>query len=90
MVNVILPAILAERAGGLRSLPAEPGTLEEVITRLGRDHAPVAEVIRDGRGGLSRFVNVYVNDVDVRTLGGLAASVREGDEVLVVPAVAGG
>lgn len=90
VAHVILPAILAERAGGARSVPVSAGSLDEALRSLGDQHPEVAEVLRARTGGLSRFVNVYVNEVDVRTSGGLEALVRDGDEVLVVPAVAGG
>ena len=90
MVNVILPAILAERAGGARTVLVPAGSLDDVISSLGSRHAEVASIIRANTGELSRFVNVYVNEVDVRTIGGLQAPVRDADEVLVVPAVAGG
>lgn len=87
--RMLLPAVLAGRAGGARTLDVPGCTVAEVLDHLGVDHADLAEVIR-GRDGLSRFVNVYVNEVDVRGSGGLATPVAAGDEISVIPAVAGG
>lgn len=87
--TLLLPAVLAARAGGARTLHVPGTTIGEVLDHVGAQHAELADVIR-GREGLSRYVNVYVNEVDVRGTGGLDAPVQPGDEISVIPAVAGG
>lgn len=87
--TVVLPAVLAERAGGVQRLEVTEGTLGEVISEIGKQHAALAELFV-GRDGLSRFVNVYINDRNARSTGGLLSPVSESDEIVVVPAVAGG
>ncbi|KQY22783.1 hypothetical protein ASD16_09165 [Cellulomonas sp. Root485] len=87
--TMLLPAVLAGRAGGARTLHVTGATIAEVLEHVGAEHADLVEVIR-GREGLSRYVNVYVNEVDVRGSGGLDTPVAAGDEIAVIPAVAGG
>jgi sulfur-carrier protein len=88
-VTVLLPAVLAARAGGSRTLSVSGGTLGEVLDSLALEHSELVEVIRV-RDGLSRFVNVYIGDVDARGTGGLLTHVGPGAEITVIPAVAGG
>lgn len=88
-VTILLPDVLAARAAGARSIGVTGRTLAEVLDDAASRHHDLVQVIR-GREGLSRFVNVYVNDVDVRGSGGLATPVTSGDTVHIVPAVAGG
>lgn len=88
-VTISLPAVLAERAGGTRTLQATGSTLGEVLDDLAVSHAELEQVIRV-RDQVSRYVNLYVNEQDVRGSGGLATAVAPGDEITVVPAVAGG
>jgi len=87
-----LPAVLAELVGGRSSLvvaPA-PGTVAELLDRVEVDQPVVVRRIRDETGALRRFVNVYVDDDDVRHLDGLATPVHAGAIVRVLPSVAGG
>lgn len=88
-LTIHLPAVLAERAGGARVVQASGTNLGEVLERIASEYPDLVEVIR-GRGGLSRFVNVYVDNVDVRASGGLATTIPADAEIVVVPAVAGG
>ena len=95
-VEVRIPTILRTYTGGQKSVTGEGSTLSEVIEDLEANHPGIKERLiepkdgEDGPGDLRRFVNVYVNDEDVRFTGGLATSVSEGDQVVVLPAVAGG
>jgi molybdopterin converting factor small subunit len=92
-VEVRIPTILRTYANGEKAVPAEGGTLSEVIDHLEGKHPGIKERLLDGENGTSdlrRFVNVYVNDEDVRFTGGLDTSVADGDQVVVLPAVAGG
>ena len=91
-VQVVLPGVLADLAGGERHLDVEPagGTLGELLDDLEAKHPLLGRRIRDEQGQLRRFVNVYVDGDDVRFAGGLATTVRDGAEVHVLPSVAGG
>jgi sulfur-carrier protein len=88
-VTVSIPTILRTHTGGEKSVPASGTTLLELIDDLDAQYAGLkARLVTNG--SLHRFVNVYVNDEDVRFAGGLAAAVADGDNVTILPAVAGG
>jgi molybdopterin synthase sulfur carrier subunit len=88
-VEVRIPTILRGYTGGEKAVAGSGTTLLEVIDDLEANHPGIREhLIEDG--DLRRFVNVYVNDEDVRFTGGLRTAVGEGDQVVVLPAVAGG
>ena len=88
-ITVSIPTILRTHTGGEKQVPAEGSTLAEVIDHLESNHGGLkARLVKEGT--LHRFVNVYVNDEDVRFSGGLAAAVADGDNVTILPAVAGG
>ena len=81
--------VFVYHTGGEKQVKAEGSTLQEVITDLEANHPGIKDrLVTDG--ALHRFVNVYVNDEDVRFLGGLEAELSDGDQVVVLPAVAGG
>ncbi|GAB2733745.1 ubiquitin-like small modifier protein 1 [Kitasatospora kifunensis] len=88
--NVRIPTILRTYTDGAAEVSAEGATLQEVITDLERNHPGIAARILDEAGKLRRFVNVYVNDDDVRFAEGLATEVKAGAGVSIIPAVAGG
>jgi MoaD family protein len=88
-VEVRIPTILRTYTGGEKAVTGEGATLSEVIEHLESNHPGIKERLLDGED-LRRFVNVYVNDEDVRFTGGLGTSVTDGDQVVVLPAVAGG
>ena len=91
-VQVVLPGVLADLAGGARHLDVEPGggTVADLLDALAAEHPLLARRIRDETGALRRFVNVYVDGEDVRFEQGVATSVRDGAVVQVLPSVAGG
>jgi molybdopterin synthase sulfur carrier subunit len=91
-VQVLLPGVLATLAGGVKHLELEPagGTLGDLLETLAAEYPLLGRRIRDETGRVRRFVNVYVDGDDVRFAGGLAAKVRDGAEVQVLPSVAGG
>ena len=92
-VEVRIPTILRTYTGGEKAVPGEGATLSEVIDHLESHHPGIKERLieaREGQSDLRRFVNVYVNDEDVRFTGGLGTAVSDGDQVVVLPAVAGG
>ena len=89
-VSVRIPTILRTYTGGESEVTAAGATLAEVLDDLDSNHPGIKGRIVDEGGELRRFVNVYVNDEDVRFTGGLDTSVSDGDQVVVLPAVAGG
>ena len=87
--TVSIPTILRTHTGGEKSVEASGATLAEIIDNLEANHAGLKQrLVKEG--ALHRFVNVYVNDEDVRFSGGLEAAVADGDTVTILPAVAGG
>lgn len=88
-VTVSIPTILRTHTGGEKRVEATGRTLSDVIDDLDGNYGGIKDrLINDGR--LHRFVNVYVNDEDVRFSGGLDTEVTDGDSVTILPAVAGG
>ena len=90
VVRVKVPTILRDRVGGAAEVEADGATLRDLLQDLERRYPGVTERILTDDGRLHRFVNLYVNDEDVRYLGALEAEVKEGDTVSILPAVAGG
>ncbi len=88
-VEVSIPTILRTYTGGAKAVEASGNTLKAVIDDLEASHPGIAERLVDD-AGLRRFVNVYLNDEDVRFLAGLDTEVSDGDAVTILPAVAGG
>ena len=88
-VEVSIPTILRTYTGGAKAVSASGATVAAVIADLNSTYPGIAERLVDD-AGLRRFVNVYLNDEDVRFLGGLDAAVTDGDSVTILPAVAGG
>ena len=88
-IEVRIPTILRTYTDGAKQVQGSGSTLEELISDLEDRHAGLrARLVDDG--SLRRFVNVYLNDEDVRFLDGLQTTVKDGDTVTVLPAVAGG
>jgi len=88
-VEIRIPTILRTYTGGEKAVTGQGGTLSELIDDLESNHPGLKDRLIEGED-LRRFVNVYVNDEDVRFTGGLETSVDDGDQVVVLPAVAGG
>ncbi len=88
-IEVRIPTILRPITGGAKSVEGSGDTLDELLADLDARHAGLRDRLVDD-SGLRRFVNVYLNDEDVRFLGGLTAPVKDGDTITVLPAVAGG
>jgi MoaD family protein len=88
-IEVRIPTILRTYTDGAKQVEGTGSTLDELINDLEQRHGGLrARLIDDG--SLRRFVNVYLNDEDVRFLAGLQTQVKDGDTVTVLPAVAGG
>jgi molybdopterin synthase sulfur carrier subunit len=88
-VSVSIPTILRPHTGGQKRVTASGDTLEAVIADLDANYAGISGRLVEG-GKLHRFVNIYVNDEDVRFSGGLHTEISDGDSVTILPAVAGG
>jgi sulfur-carrier protein len=89
-VTVKLPTQLRDAAGGAASAEVSGATVGEALEALYGRHGELRERIADDDGGLRRFVNVYLKGEDIRFLDGLETAVADGDEVTILPAVAGG
>ena len=90
MARVKLPTQLRDAAGGATEAQASGTTVGEVLESLYVEHGELRDRISDSDGALRRFVNVYLRGEDIRFLDGLETEVGEGDEVTILPAVAGG
>lgn len=88
--TVRIPTPLRSFTGGADEVASRGATVGEVLHALGERHQGLVERIVDGDGKLRNFVNVYLDDKNVRTLEGLDSPVREGAVIHIVPAVAGG
>ncbi|MEW2417729.1 MoaD/ThiS family protein [Streptomyces sp. NPDC046866] len=88
-IEVRIPTILRTYTDGEKAVSGEGATLSELFADLETRHKGIEERIVDG-GKLRRFVNVYLNDEDVRFLDGIATPLKDGDSVTILPAVAGG
>ena len=89
-IEVKIPTILRSYTGGEKSVEAKGDTLSAVIDDLDGSFAGLKGRLITDEGALHRFVNVYVNDEDVRFTGSLETPVKDGDSVTILPAVAGG
>ncbi|MET0897692.1 MAG: MoaD/ThiS family protein [Mycobacterium sp.] len=91
-VTVSIPTILRTHTGGEKRVTAEGDTLQAVVSDLEANYSGITERLVDpaNQGKLHRFVNIYVNDEDVRFSGGLDTTIADGDTVTILPAVAGG
>lgn len=89
-VTVRVPTTLRPLSGGNKLVEVASGTLAEVIASLEATHPGFADRLLDDDGALRKFVNIFVDDDDVRYLDGLATVVADGITVSIIPAVAGG
>ena len=89
-VTVKLPTILRKHAGGEAKVDADGATVRDVLADLEGKYPGITKNVLAEDGGLHRFINVYLNDEDVRYLGSLETPVNDGDTVSILPAVAGG
>ncbi len=85
-----IPTVLRPAMGGVSVLTVEGATVGEVLSELTTTYPAIKGQLLNDDGSLHRFLNVYVNDDDVRYLGGVDASINNDDEITLLPAVAGG
>ena len=89
-IEVKIPTILRTYTGGEKAVEAKGDTLSALIDDLDGNHPGLKSRLITDQGALHRFVNIYVNDEDVRFTGSLETEVKDGDSVTILPAVAGG
>jgi molybdopterin synthase sulfur carrier subunit len=90
MPMVRIPTPLRRYTDGREEVDAQGATVGEVIDDLEKRHPGLKDRLCDEKGAVRRFVNVYVRDEDIRFLQELGTPVKEGDEISIVPAIAGG
>ena len=90
MATVRIPPVLRPKTGGQPEVEAAGESVGEVLRALTTEHPATAEQLFSEDGDLNRYVNVYLNDEDVRVLDGLETTVKDGDTVVILPAMAGG
>ena len=89
-VEVRLPTVLRSQAGGVSVVTVDSGTVGEVLAKLVAEYPGLSGQVVQADGSLHKFVNIYVDDDDVRYLDGVNTPVPDGAEVSILPAVAGG
>ena len=89
-VHVRVPTPLRRFTGGAEEVSATGGTVAALVNDLEKNHPGIRERICDEKGQVRRFVNIFVNGDDIRFLNHLETAVKDGDEISIVPAIAGG
>ena len=90
MSTVKIPPVLRASTGGEKEVSADGQNVGEVLRALAGEHPDTERQIFSAEGELNRYVNVYLNDEDVRVLNGLDTPVKEADTLVILPAMAGG
>ena len=90
MATVKIPPVLRASVGGEKEIGATGSNVGEVLRDLASNHPATQSQLFSAEGELNRYVNVYLNDEDVRVLGGLDTPVGDGDTLVILPAMAGG
>jgi MoaD family protein len=90
MATIKIPPVLRASVGGEREVSADGDNVGEVLRDFADAHPATASQLFSEDGQLNRYVNVYLNDEDVRVLDGLETAVANGDTVVILPAMAGG
>jgi len=90
MATVRIPPVLRPSVGGEREVSADGASVGEVLDALATEHPDTRGQLFGEDGELNRYVNVYLNDEDVRVLDGLGTTVADGDTLVILPAMAGG
>jgi sulfur-carrier protein len=89
-VRVLLPNAFQKHTNGTREIQSSAGNLPQLITEIEATFPALRSHLRDEQGQVRRFINFYVNEEDIRFLGNEKYSFKDGDEVLVIPSIAGG
>ena len=89
-IRVTLPTAFVRHTSGKKSFDSGASNLPDLLMDIDHMFPALTKQIRDEQGNLRRFINIYVNDEDIRFLGGEAYSFQDGDEVMLIPSIAGG
>ena len=89
-IEVRIPSVLRKHTDGQKTVTGDGATLRDLVVDLDSRNAGLGAALVGEDGAVHRFINVYVNDEDVRYLGGVETPLRNGDRVSILPAVAGG
>ena len=89
-ITIRIPPPLRRFTGGAETFETSAGNLPELFENMEQKHPGIKKSLLSPEGNLHRFVNVYVNDEDIRFLGGMKYAFKEGDEILLIPSIAGG
>lgn len=89
-VTIQIPTALRRHTGGTGKVTCSPTNLGELLAALDQQFPDLRPHLRDEAGQVRRFLNIYVNEEDIRFLGGNSYNFQDGDEVLLVPSIAGG
>ena len=90
MSTIKIPPVLRSSTGGEKEVSADGGSVGDVLRALAEQHPATRDQLFGEDGSLNRYVNVYLNDEDVRVLDGLDTAVRPEDTLVILPAMAGG
>jgi sulfur-carrier protein len=90
MATIKIPPVLRASVGGEKQVSATGGNVGDVLKDLAANHPATQDQLFSADGELNRYVNVYLNDEDVRVLDGLETAVGESDTLVILPAMAGG
>jgi sulfur-carrier protein len=89
-VKVVLPTALARHTEGQKSFASDAQNLPALLSEFDAKFPALSQNVKDESGKLRKFINVYVNDEDIRFLGGDSHQFEDGDEVMLIPSIAGG
>lgn len=89
-ITIQIPTALRRHTAGIGSVSCAASNLDELFTALDQKFPELKPHLRDETGQVRRFLNIYVNEEDIRFLGGPSYAFQDGDEVLLVPSIAGG
>lgn len=90
MITVRIPSPLRKHTDGKEEVSAEGATVGDVLNDLEKKHAGIKARICDESGAVRKFVNIFANDEDIRHLSNLETPIKDGDEISIIPAIAGG
>lgn len=89
-IKVCVPTPLRSLTGNQAEVELEAGTIAELVSRLESTYPGMGKKLLDEDGAIRRYINVYVNDEDIRFLQGMDTPLKDGDRISIVPAIAGG
>jgi molybdopterin converting factor small subunit len=89
-IQVVLPAAFTRHTDGRKQFDSTAANLPALLAELDRTFPALAAQIKDENGRLRKFINIYINDEDIRFLGGDSYAFQDGDEVMLIPSIAGG